>query len=52
MVYALVMEYQQDDEIVLSDEQQNDLQLRISKRKKGNSKSMTWEEVQSKLKAI
>ncbi len=52
MVYALVKEYQQSDEIVLSEEQQDDLQLRISKRKSGKSKSMTWEEVQSKLKAI
>lgn len=52
MVYALVKEYQQKDEITLSKEQQTDLQLRVSKRKNGDSKQFTWEEIESKLKAI
>lgn len=52
MVYALVKEYQQSDEVELSEEQQNNLKLRISRRKSGESKSMTWEEVDAKLKAI
>ena len=52
MVYALVKEYQQSDEVVLSEEQQNDLNTRIQARKKGKSSSLTWDEVQSKLKAI
>jgi len=52
LVYALVKEYQENGEMELFPEQQKDLGLRIEKRKSGETKSMTWEEVEIKLKAI
>lgn len=52
LVYALVKEYQHNDDVSISEEQQKILEERINKRKSGQSQSMTWKEVQSKLKAI
>ena len=53
MVYALVKEYQAgSDDVSLSDEQESELERRISLRKNGKSTSHSWEEVQAKLKAI
>ena len=50
IVYAVVTSYETND-AELSSEQLEELAKRIKQRKKGNTTSYTWEEVQAKLKS-